>query len=241
MKQKIKFSILLVLSLFLFQSKLVRGSSSTINLADSVVFDLSQAVINGNNIDIPVSILSDDTIFALDFSMKFNHLNLTFDTILNPTLYITSFYYYNPADSTLRFTSYSMHQYANDSPLVVIRFTMLNTMIAGPDLYDMFSYLNGDTCSTKYIDLLPTGIRSLVQSSDRISMYPNPANHFVTISSFEGDGIEVFDISGRLAFSIDKSDSEQRIDISGLPNGVYAIKTKNRQKRAISMKLLVEH
>lgn len=241
MKHKLQISIIVFLSVFLFQGKSVSGSTQFIDLSDSVVFDLSMAVINGSNIDIPVSILSDDTVYALDFSMKFNHLNLSFDTIFNPTPYITSFYYYNPTDSTLRFTSYSIHQYANDSPLVVLRFTMLSSMIAGPDLYDMFSYLNGDTCSTKYIDLLPTSVQKISSISSGVKVFPNPAGSSVNLIVENMLFVSIYDIFGRLVKTFNTETLNTVIDVSGFPNGPYVIVFRNPAGSEESLKFFVQH
>src|SRR4051812_1072432 len=89
-------------------------SNAAVDHNDSLIFDISQAIINGNQIDIPVLIHSDDTIYAVDFALTYDHSILTFDSVLNTTPYIQSFYYYNAGDSTLRFTSNSLHAYAID-------------------------------------------------------------------------------------------------------------------------------
>ena len=105
----------------------------TIDALDTVVFDLSQAVINGNNVEFPVSIISDDTINSLDFSLKYNQINLSYDTIIDLTTYLQSFAFYNNNDSTLRFTSYCFQAISHDTSLVSIHFNMLSAQIANAD------------------------------------------------------------------------------------------------------------
>jgi hypothetical protein len=56
-----------------FQPKLL-----TIDFADSVIYDLSNAALVGNQYSFLVSIKSNDTINALDFSFKYNQLKLQY-------------------------------------------------------------------------------------------------------------------------------------------------------------------
>src|SRR4030095_8126599 len=58
---------------------------SSINASDSVLIDLDNFIKAGNDIAVPVYILTDDTIYSLDFSFKYNHDNLTYDTMVNQT------------------------------------------------------------------------------------------------------------------------------------------------------------
>ena len=83
-------------------------TNSQIDLSDTVVFDLSQAIITGTSIDIPISIISDDTINALDFSLKYDQVKFLYDSIIDLTTYLQAVSFYNSNDSTIRFTSNSI-------------------------------------------------------------------------------------------------------------------------------------
>jgi hypothetical protein len=152
-------ALLFVLTLTVFTSLASTASPLIINSADTVVFDLSQATCAGAYIQIPVSILSDDTIYTLDFSLKYDHINLTYDSVANHKAYLNESSYYNPPDSTLRFTSWSLQQIGNNTPLVYIYFNLLSGQIGAAYLNTIKAYLNGDSCSVKIIDAVPsTGI-----------------------------------------------------------------------------------
>ena len=73
-----------------------------INNLDSVVFDISQAVMAGNQVAFPVYIQTDDTINSVDFSFQFDEVNFSLDTIINLTTYLMPTYNINA--STLYFT-----------------------------------------------------------------------------------------------------------------------------------------
>src|SRR6267378_1153823 len=121
-----------------------------VDTKDTVVFDLSQAVIVGNSMDIPVSVLSDDTINSLDFSMKFNQAKLTYDTLINNASYLQSLAFFNKTDSTLRATSNSLQQYGNNTPLMAIRFRFISVCnISKADFNSVAVYLGGKPCSFK--------------------------------------------------------------------------------------------
>jgi hypothetical protein len=205
-----------VLFFFLSAALSTLNSDAAVDHSDSLIFDISQAIINGNQIDIPVLIHSDDTIYALDFALTYDHTILTFDSVLNATPYIQSFYYYNVSDSTLRFTSNSLHEYAIDSPLVFVRFTMNNGMMSTTDINNSLSLLNGDTCSSEIIDPLGLNIRKTEQLGE-IIMYPNPAKNILYIKS-DYSKMDIIDISGRIVFSVQMSG---HIDTGFLTDGFY--------------------
>src|SRR5690349_12324037 len=78
--------------------------TSTIDMLDTVVFDISQSSMAGNQVSFPVYIITDDTINSLDFSLVFNETNFSLDTIINLTTYLQPVY--NLTMGTLYFTSY---------------------------------------------------------------------------------------------------------------------------------------
>jgi hypothetical protein len=132
---------------------------ATVDAMDSVIFDLSKTIISGSSVSFPVSIFSDDTINALDFSFKYNQTTLTYDSIHNLTAYIQPLAYYSTVDSTVRFTSYSVQSYSNAVSLVTVHFTMLGTQLNDTDLYTVNTYLNGNHCSFRMILQRPAGWR----------------------------------------------------------------------------------
>ena len=68
-----------------------------------------------------------------------------------------------------------------------------------------------------------------------LSIYPNPASNFVTISGFiEGENIiRITDLSGRRIIQTEIHNSETTIDISGLSSGVYIVITGKRNMKMI--------
>ncbi|MBP6335080.1 MAG: T9SS type A sorting domain-containing protein [Bacteroidia bacterium] len=213
--------------------------STQIDQSDSVIFDLSQSVINGNSVEFPVYIHSDDTINALDFSFRFNQVNFAYDTTVNLTSYLQVYSYYNTIDSTLRFTSNSLPTIGNDTPLVLLRFTSSVGQLCSGDLNSITVYLNGDPCSYKVITCISAGVMNLEHLSGEIEVYPNPTTDFITISSPETATLKITDINGSEIFrpTLLTKDISTQIQLQSLPNGVYLVKVFN--EKFISIKRIV--
>jgi gliding motility-associated-like protein len=151
----VKKNILSILFLFNF-CILMAGTTSpqaptiTIGSNDSVVFDLSNAILKANTLSIPVSIRSGNDIHGLDFAVQFNEQLLTFDSVLNQTSYLDQLSHYAPDDKTLRFGSNSNVLYKKGTTLVYIRFTFSNLcLFKTTDIFSIKAYLNGYSCSYK--------------------------------------------------------------------------------------------
>jgi hypothetical protein len=132
---------------------------TVINQLDSVIFDLSQSVCASGQVTFPVYFKSDDPIYAVDFSLKFNPNGFTFSTVNNIQSGLFTSAYYNNSDSTLRFTSYSITPMINNSPLVTLRFNLPSANISLARFDSVYTLLNGDDCSRRFINPnIPAGI-----------------------------------------------------------------------------------
>ncbi len=67
-----------------------------------------------------------------------------------------------------------------------------------------------------------------------IQMFPNPANHLITIKGKTSiETIEIYDIHGRTAVLETINDLEHTVDISSLSNGIYFVKLTTKNGTAI--------
>ena len=212
-----------------------------IDSLDTVIFNISQAMISGNIIQCPVSILSDDTVYSLDFSLKYNMLNLSYDSVSDLTNYLQAFSFYNTTDSTLRFTSSSLQRLGNDTPLVEIRFSMLSPQLNDSDVNTVKAYLNGTACNIKFADYLTSGVtNSKEQDNLRLIVFPNPANTNIFVESSENVALQLLDPQGREMIKGWKINAGQlkEVNIKGLPVGIYILKISNGQT-STSRKIIV--
>jgi len=218
---------------------------SNINIYDTVVFDFSNAIaFNDTDLLIPVSIISDDVVNALDFQLTYNHTNLLYETITNNTVYLSMTEFYNQADETIRFTSNSFTTYENHPvQLVFIRFKILSQQLAASDINPVLALLNGDPCTIKLIGGdITVGINS-ISTNDFAKVYPNPASETVVIESSENGTVQVVDLSGRellLQTSI-YANQKQVLNTQNLPNGIYLLKISNEQKLLSTKKIVIRN
>ena len=59
---------------------------------------------------------------------------------------------------------------------------------------------------------------------DMISLYPNPAKSTINLKNAENSNIQVFDLLGKMIFSMDNISIDQQIDVAKLQSGTYLIK-----------------
>lgn len=212
----------------------------TIDTGDSVVFDLSQINLTFSPLEIPVSIISDDTIYALDFSLKYEHNALEYDTIMDLTSYLMALSYYNTNDSTIRFTSSSFQPCDTVIPLALVRFNLLTPSFSNADLYNLKAYLNGNQCSIKII--LPAILSVSENLAGEFNLYPNPAFESVTIVGSDHFEIMIINQLGVAVNTelINKQNNFATLNLKSLKSGMYYIQVKNTKGVCVK-KLLVCH
>ncbi len=236
--------ILLLLAAILFEiiitpaqtvnstEKLTPPSPLTIDQFDTTIFDISQAVYAGSYVEFPVYFNSDDFIYAFDFSFKYNQLNFLFDTIIDMTTYLLDNSYYNPNDSTIRFTSSSLTPIANNTPLVKIRFDTLSGQMCSNDINTILDYLNGQQWgSVKVIDCIALGISENKKDDNLFTVFPNPSDGMINVQFKKPVGetcsLKIEDITGKTVFENNFNDLTSNpfnLDLHFLPKGIYILR-----------------
>lgn len=196
--------------------------------AGNIVFDLTNAVVNGGFIDIPVFIDASSTINAMDFSLTFDENVLSYVNVINNTSYIQALANYSAADNTLRFTSYSLQDYDVNTPLVMVRFAITGSV--DPTQFNFVeAYLNGDPATVLIQN--STSIGSVSNASEMVVVFPNPARELFNVLVSEPSSIEVLDISGRSLLLQRIVDAGQRFEINtaSFAAGVYLVRISNEK------------
>ncbi len=81
-----------------------------------------------------------------------------------------------------------------------------------------------------------TGIETFL-NSENVKIFPNPANDIITISIPQQATIEITNIQGQIIKTLNITNQETTIDVSGLSGGVYIIKVMS-DKRVVVRKLI---
>jgi hypothetical protein len=212
----------------------------TIDALDSVIFDCSQLTGVTGAIEIPVSIKSDDIVYALDFSLKYDHTILQYDTTVNATTYLQGLSYYFSTDSTIRFTSSTFSPCTNDTTLAIVKFMLIApSTFANGSIYTLKGYLNGTLCSSAYVPLSPVGLSENVMAN--FTVYPNPAQDAVSINFDNANRIELINLMGQTVYSENVEGlNSTNINTSEYVNGIYFVKLYTSKGNGIH-KLIVSH
>ncbi|MEI7594726.1 MAG: Ig-like domain-containing protein [Bacteroidota bacterium] len=197
------------------------------NTSDVVVFDIANAVVSENYIDVPVSVNSSNNIQGLDFSLKFDESKLEFNTIIDQNDNLDEYFSFNQNDKTLRFTATSNTNGAyleSGKNAIIIRFNKLSNSVTQNDLTSVNAYINGDLCNTEF-----ALTNSIVENNRVISIYPNPASDKLNVQVSENSKVQMYDMNGNqviMEASIN-ANQNQALELNNLANGVYFVKIYN--------------
>ncbi len=80
-----------------------------------------------------------------------------------------------------------------------------------------------------------TGIKSIVTDTKLITVYPNPANDFITLKNIpEGRClVSIYSITGSKITSLYVSGDDQQINVSNFSKGLYLLKVNNQVSKFI--------
>ena len=200
---------------------------NTIDYQDTIFFDLSAASFTAGTVQFPVYFRSDDTIYAVDFAMKFNQQIIQYDTIIGLLPTLNANFFLNPADSTLRFTSYDLNPIGNYQYVAWIKFYTQSTSISSLDFSNMEAYLNGFACTYFFLE----GVNAINTPNQKpVCIFPNPSSGLIRIEGAENAQLDIFDLQGSLLRTFGKSSLGVRsFDLSSLENGSYVLSLTDDQ------------
>jgi hypothetical protein len=205
-----------------FKDSILSNGSFTVDELDTVVFDIYSGNFNSDFIEFPVSIISDDSIFSLDFSFEFNSLNYVFDTVyplISPIQYLAHF---NEQDLRLRFTSNSFVIYPILTPVVFVGFNILDFSFCELNFFEPKAYLNGDRCSVKITACPdPTSIDKIEASQ---LVYPNPVIGELYIAQPKASKVYISDNLGKIVFEKFNHQASSSISMEHFDAGMYFLK-----------------
>lgn len=220
--------------------------SSTLQFRPSgdnkVVVDLGNAIVNGNSIDVPVSFVSSEPVYGLDLQMNFDESNITFNSMVNYPSTTDLLAYFNTNDRALRLTSGNV--YADvlpaDQPVASIRFETKNGVIDADQFNSLLGVLNGNQVAVEVVSKT-VGINAL-GSDNSVSIFPNPTNGILNITSVSDAKVELFDVTGKqvLLTTTVSASKTQQVNISSLVEGVYILKVSNNDFVSIKKVVLTK-
>lgn len=223
-------------------TRLLANQVAGIDSLDSIFFDLRTVQLTGGAFDFQVFIKSNDSVFAMDFSFKYDQSRLIYDTITGLQSYVSFLSNYLSFDSTVYFTSYTTaNAYQNNTQLVKVRFFPLigQTTMVLQDIRSALGYLNGDQCPLKVLVPSLTGLNEIPAS--RFRLYPNPAVETLKLEVEEELLVTITDLHGRMVQMpfLCTPGVVTTFQTGALPDGVYLINLQGANGRSAQSRVVV--
>jgi hypothetical protein len=101
--------------------------------------------------------------------------------------------------------------------------------------FSFFTFAAFSHDGVKSSEALPIPPSSIFDDQNPISIYPNPATHFISIDSDENvKEISVFNLVGRKLLSFKDVKKEERYDVTSLPSGMYLVRIVDQSNKIIT-------
>ena len=207
--------------------------------SEKVIFNLSNAVVSGNTVEVPVSVVSSNTVSSIDFSMPLSSNVVTFNEISNVATGAESLSFFNTDDNTLRFTSYHIANFKTDRSVATVKFNLVNGQLSASDLACSLAYINGENAEVAFVGSIGS---NNVDYTNVVSVFPNPASSFVQVITPELATVQLMDASGRIISTNMNVTAGQTLTLSTveLASGVYFVKISN-DNFSVNKKIVVNN
>ena len=89
-----------------------------------------------------------------------------------------------------------------------------------------------DACQSEALPIPPSGFYGVQKN---ISIYPNPATHFISIDNDENvKEISIFNLVGRKLLYFNDVKKNERYDVTSLPSGMYLVRIVDHSNKIIT-------
>ena len=212
---------------------------------DQVIIDFDQVTFDGDVVEVPVFIVSDDMIFSLDFSMLLNLDSVEYESIVDHTQVLQYTAFFNPDDLKLRFTSNDFSPYpVYPNKVVSIRFRLLHGIAHLSDFQMLVAYMNGEGgCSSSFQlqgDEIIAANKDIITNETFIT--PNPAGDYIYISTEEEGTLDMFDFRGSAVIRQHHFNSNvpNRIDVQSFPRGTYTVRLTTEDHTVKTQRIVLQ-
>jgi hypothetical protein len=191
---------------------------------EAVVLDLASAVKEGNTFRIPVSFESTEATNAVDFAVRFNENNISFNELNNVAVGMEASSSMNEADRTFRFSGFDVANFTVGATVAELVVQSNNETISEKDIIADLALLNG-----KAVDVKFEKSSEAIQSVFNVSIYPNPSNGAFSVQATENAIVDVYDMNGKQIISsqVISSNGKVNIDLNNVEAGVYLVRVQN--------------
>lgn len=191
-----------------------------------IVFDLSQAVKNGGDISIPVSLNTTEVVNSFDFDVVLNDLKASVKSVDSQNGVNLSWNYIS-TDKMLSVASFSLNAIPTQNTASLTMTITGVDALNSADFNSTLAKINGRTAQLKVIDAT-TGLAPGVNNNS-ILVYPNPTSDVLNIEVSSDSKVQMMDLNGKLIGGVRNinANEKQVIDVKNLASGVYMMKIYN--------------
>lgn len=210
-------------------------ATSTLNpyrqsAGNKIVIDLSKAVISGNMVDAPVTFVSEEPVYSVDFSMMFDGSALAYNSLVNYPASTEALAYFNNDTKKLKMTASNVNvaPYSTFAPVASVRFEMKSGALDSDLFSNLVGYLNGEVVPFE-VQNRAVGIDASNAGNGSVSIFPNPSTGIINITSAADAKVVVCDVTGKeiLLQSNVSAGKTLQLSMADFANGVYMVKLYN--------------
>ncbi len=200
----------------------------------NLLIDLTQAEGLGNNrYQIPISVSTTDTFYAVDMTFEFDGSSMLVDEIQSSTQATDDNFNMThniTATNEVILTSYTLDGTTTDAPLYYLIVENVDMSALNIDDFgSVAAYINGMPAEiTIQATVLSGGVEVLKESE--LVVYPNPVKDVANVkvsgvTNLQGSYFNIVDLEGRLlqTITIESNANTHAIDVSALKTGVYIL------------------
>ena len=189
------------------------------NETDYILVDLSNAIVEGTKVSVPVSIVSEEPVTAFDLALGVNENTLTYVSMEDVQMGSESASFFNDENQTLRHSSFNLNSFTSNSRVAYFTFETVDGKISEKDLTAELGLLNEKQAEVRFT-------KSADLTNNSVDIYPNPSNGMFTVMSKVDGRVDIVDVTGNLVHPgvIVKANQMIEVNMPELSAGVYFVR-----------------
>jgi len=189
------------------------------NEEDYILVDLSNAIVEGTKVSVPVSIVSAEPVNAFDLALGLNENTLTFVSEEDVQLGSSSASFYKESDKTFRHTSFNTNNFTTNARVAFFTFETVDGTISEKDFTSQFGLLNDKEAAVRFT-------KSSDLTNNNVDIFPNPSNGMFSVTSKVDGRVDIVDVTGKLVHPgvVVKANQMIEVNMPELSAGVYFVR-----------------
>ena len=189
------------------------------NETDYILVDLSNAIVEGTKVSVPVSIVSEEPVNGFDLALGLNENTLSFVSAEDAQMGSSSASFYNGSDKTFRHTSFNTNNFTINARVAFFTFETVDGTISEKDFTSELALMNGKEAKVRFT-------KSSDLTNNNVDIFPNPSNGMFSVTSKVDGRVDIVDVTGKLVHPgvVVKANQMIEVNMPELSAGVYFVR-----------------